>query len=84
VIESTSLNPVNELSRLALGGDEIKPAAGTHLVVRQANHPATQDIAAAEIVEEPAVESEFAKRGLDASQIEHWHYFPSVIASRAN
>ena len=71
MVERAGLDAVHQLARLALGGDEVEepPAAGRLLV--KAQDPPRQDVAAPEIVEQPAVETELAQARLNRVEIEH-------------
>src|SRR5260370_41061026 len=65
------LDAVNQLARLAGCGDVVEPAAGKHGRIGQDHYAPGQDIEAAEVVEEPAVETELADGRLNGGQIEH-------------
>ena len=71
VVERGGLDPVDQLARGPLGGDEVEepPRAGRLLI--QAEHPAGQHVAATEIVQEPAVEAELGQALLDRVEVEH-------------
>ena len=60
---------MDELSRLAGGGDEVVPAAGDVGVVVEAEDAVGEGVAVVMIVEEPAVEMLVAERGLDGVEI---------------
>ena len=59
VIERAGLDPVHQLGRLARGRDHVEepPRAGRPRL--QVEHAPGQDVAAPEVVEQPAVEAEF-------------------------
>src|SRR5439155_15927883 len=56
---------------IALGGDEVEPAPRAELVVAEADDAPGQDVQAAEVVEQPAVEAELLDRLLDRAKVEH-------------
>src|SRR6266496_3411640 len=71
MIERAALDPVHELPRLAPGRHIVEPAPRAHLIVGKTNDAASQQIAAAKIIDQPAVETELAKGGLDFGEVEH-------------
>src|SRR5262245_58696594 len=71
MIECTTLDPMNELFGLTGGWHIVKPAPRAHLIVGKSDNSAGQQVAAAEIVQQPAVDAELLQGGLDFREIEH-------------
>src|SRR5262245_31377863 len=71
MIERTRFNSMNELSRLTGGGHKVKPPPRSDLIVAKIENAPRQQIAAAEIVDQPAVEAELLQSGLDFAKVEH-------------
>ena len=55
----------------AAGGDEVKPAPGHVGVGGEGEDAAGQDVEAAKVVQQPAVQPLIAEGGLDRSEIKH-------------
>lgn len=70
-IEGGGFDTMDQFARLALGGDEVKPAARKHLVVGQPDDALGQDIEAAEVVQQPPVELLVADGGLNRADFGH-------------
>jgi hypothetical protein len=70
VIERRGFDAVDELLRLAVGGDEIEPAASAVLAGGPGDSGG-KGVGAAEIVQKPAVEALFAEGGLHLGEVEH-------------
>ena len=64
-VELAGLDAVDELAGLALGRDEVEPAAGDEGVRVEAEDAVGDGVAVVVVVEEPAVEVLIAKRRLD-------------------
>ena len=64
-----ALDAVHQLYRFALGGNDVKPAAGDHHVGRQAEDAIGDGIAVMVIVEEPAFVVAVAQRSLNFGEI---------------
>ena len=71
VVEGAGLDLMDELDRLARGGDEVEEPAGAGLLALQVEDPPGQGVAAVEVVEQPAVEALFAEGILDRGEVEH-------------
>ena len=71
VVERPRLDPVDQLTRLSLGGNGIGPAAapgGHRLEIEDA---AGRHVRPAEITKKPAVELKLFESGLDGMEVEH-------------
>src|ERR1700677_2085669 len=62
---------MNELARLALRRNAIGIATAADVRRGQAQHSLGEYIAAPEIVEQPAVDTELAERGLNRGDVDH-------------
>jgi hypothetical protein len=60
---------VDELARLALGGDEVVPAAGDVGLLVEAEDVRGDGVAVVVVVEEPAVEAGVAECGLNCVEV---------------
>ena len=86
-VEAGRLDAVDELARLAVGGDEIVPAAGDEAVAGEAEDALGNGVAVVMVVEEPAVEVLVAKGFLDVFEFHLLYpspplYFGSKIFNR--
>ena len=72
-VEFAGLDAVNELAGLAVGGDEVEPAAGDKAAFVEAEDAVGDGVAVVVIVEEPAVEVVFANCRLNCLEI-HAYY----------
>ena len=68
-IEVSGFNLVHQFYRLALGGNQVKPAPRHHQARRQAEHAVGDGIAMVMVVEQPRVNVAFAQRRLDGSEV---------------
>ena len=68
-IELAGLDAVDELSGIALRGDEVEPAAGDEGVFVEAEDAVGDGVAVVMVVEEPAVKVGVAQRGLDRKSV---------------
>ena len=75
MIKCMRLDTMHQLARFAHGRDEVKPTSGENGVSRQREDAASEDIQAAEIVEQPAVQIEIADGGLHGGKVEHSRSF---------
>src|SRR5262249_38409680 len=71
MVERPRLDPVDQLARLAPGGDHTIQPSRAHGLVVQVEHAPGQHVAAPEVVEQPAIEVEAAQGRLDRSEVEH-------------
>src|SRR5690606_10634632 len=71
MVEDAVLNAVDELVRLPVGRDPVKPAARGGQIFREMRDAPGEDVEAAEVVEEPAVEVEGLESGLNGGEVEH-------------
>ena len=69
MLECGRFDAVAQLLRFARGRDEISPTAGA-VRLGGARHAGRQDVDLPEIVQEPAVETMFAERGLHGGEVE--------------
>jgi hypothetical protein len=67
-VEFVGLDAVDEFLRLALGGDEVVPAAGD-VAAGDSQDAVGEVVAVVVVVEEPAVEIIFAEGGLDGGEV---------------
>src|SRR3979411_2702777 len=65
----SGLNLVDQLNRLALHRDQVKPAPRNHQSSRQAEHPVGYGIAMRMVVKEPAVEGNCAQGSLNGGEV---------------
>ena len=72
-VELAGLDAMDELARLAFGGDEVEPAAGDEAVLVEAEDAIGDGVAVVVVVKEPAVEVVLAQGGLNGGEI-HVHY----------
>ena len=69
-----ALDAVYQLHRLALSGNQVKPAARDHHARRKAEHAISDGIAMMMIVEEPAFVAAVAERSLNFRKIHCVNY----------
>jgi hypothetical protein len=68
-IQATSLDAVDEFLRIAVGGDEVEPAAGNVHAGVEAKDRVGEGVAVVVVVEEPGVEVGVTQGGLDGGEI---------------
>ena len=68
----TGFDSVDELSRFALGGDEIVPATRAHQFFGKAEDAIGDGVAVVVIVEEPGVNVTLAKRVLNGGEVHRY------------
>ncbi len=68
-VEVASFDLVHQFGRLALGGDEIVPAARDHQAFRKAEHAVGDRVAMVMIVEEPGIDVALGKSVLNGGDI---------------
>ena len=60
-----ALDAMHQLHRLAVGGDQVKPAAGGEAVGRQSQHAVGDGVAMMMVVKEPALVMAVAQGSLN-------------------
>ena len=81
-VELAGLDAVDELAGLAVGGDEVEPAAGDEGVLVEAEDAVGDGVAVVVVVEEPAVEVLFAERRLNRVEVHPEQYAPPPVFLR--
>ena len=71
MIQRGRFNAMDEFAGFALGGNEIEPAAGQHLLGGKVGNSFCQDVLPAKVVQQPSVEALVANGGLNCLNVSH-------------
>ena len=71
VVERSRLDPMHQLPRLALRRNAVEEPPRTDCLGRDPEDPRGQHVQAAEIIQQPGIETELAESGLNRVQVEH-------------
>ena len=80
MIKHTGLNTVNQFVRRALARNAVEAASGSHLIIGQLQHAPSKNGAPSEITQQPGINVQFSKSGLNLLQIKHGNHSVTVGA----
>jgi hypothetical protein len=84
VIECTRLNAVNKFPRFAFGRYKIKESARAGLATVELQHASREGVVSAKVVEQPGVDLEVAKSGLNECNVCHFDHSLGQVSFRQN